>query len=304
MDFYRGTFFTVCAVAALAACGKKEATDSSPAPPAAASAPYNQPHFKTTEKFGSVSAVVLEPQFQVPAKYSAYVHQPLTEATPEEYQKTPDAAFEAYVATWIQQAASVDKPDWTLLAGLLHPEVAEETNVFKQQETADKAKTEIAADKNSLNMVLGWQGEILSIGGPDVASGEYYLTLRPGNRYSTVGYTNAKNYGYNLYYHPVFDAVGMQGDNGGYMQLTIKVSIDKAKEIEALREGDHAKHPGMLRIYGRVVGNKDGWKSVRKTGAEAALDVSVEAIELGTRQNGQFKPYFFLDTDQLKKSKS
>ena len=291
-------------MAALAACSKKEAADGIPAVPAAASVPANQPHFKKTEKFGSVSAVVLQPLFQVPAKYSAYLHQPMTEATPAEYQKTPDAAFEAYVANWIRQAASVDKPDWILLAGLLHPEATEETNAFKQQEAADKAKTEISADKNSLNMVLGWRGEILSISGPDVASGEYYLTLRPGNRYDTVGYTTAKNYNYSLYYRPVFDAVDMHGDNGGYMQLTIKVPIEKAKEIEALREGDHEKHRGMLRIYGRIVGNKEGWKSVRRNGVDAALDVSVEAIELGTRQNGQFKSYFFLDSDQLKKSKS
>ena len=35
-------------------------------------------------------------------------------------------------------------------------------------------------------------------------------------------------------------------------------------------------------------------------GVTANLNVDVEAIELGTRQNEQFKSYFFLDTDQLK----
>jgi hypothetical protein len=154
----------LCAVAALAACGKK-ADVVSPTVTGATVAEENTSHYKQTEKFGTVSSIVLTPLFQAPTKYSNYVRQEVSEANKDEYKKLPDTAFEGYVNTWIKQAASVEKTDWQMIAGVTHPEIAEETNEFKKQEAGDKVKTEIPADKNLLNVVYGWQGEMLFIAG-------------------------------------------------------------------------------------------------------------------------------------------
>lgn len=293
-------FATVCAVAALAACGKK-ADVVSPTVAGATVAEENTSHYKQTEKFGTVSSIVLTPLFQAPTKYSNYVRQEVSEANKDEYKKLPDSAFEGYVNTWLKQAASVEKPDWQMIAGVTHPEIAEETNEFKKQEAGDKVKTEIPADKNQLNVVYGWQGGMLFIAGPDVTTGEYYLLIRPNNQFNIVSYRNQKNYRYSLYYRPVFNEVGMKGDNRGDMQLTVKLPIEKAKEIESLRAGNST----MIRVYGRVIGkNADQAPLLRKDGSEAALNVEVEALEFGIRKDGEFKTFFFLDSDQLKRSKS
>lgn len=292
----KSALVAACVLSALTACGKKEDSTNSTAPAAESSASL----YKQTEKFGSVSNIVLTPRFDVPSKYSSYIRQEATELNKDEYAKYPDAAFEAYVNTWIKQAASVDKPDWQMLAGILHPEITAETNEFKKQEAADKAKTEIAVDKKQLGVVYGWQGEMLYITGPDVSNGEYYLLIRPDSRYQIVSYQTEKNYRYNLSYKPNFKALGMTGDHRGDMQFTVKVPIEKAKEIESLRENSKA----MIRVYGQVSGvSQDRFPMVRKDFSEAGLSIDVEAIEIGSRQNGQFKPYFFLDTDQLKRSK-
>lgn len=293
-------FAVVCAISALTACGKKADVTSQTATTAAI-AEENTPHFKQTEKFGTVSNIVLTPLFQAPSKYSNYVRQEISEITKDEYKKLPDSAFEGYVNTWLKQAASVEKPDWQMIAGVTHPEIAEETNEFKKQEAGDKAKTEIPADKNQLNVVYGWQGEILFIAGPDVTTGEYYLLIRPNNRYDIASYRNQKNYRYSLYYRPAFNAVGMKGDNRGDMQLTVKLPIEKAKEIESLRAGNST----MIRVYGHVIGvNTDQTPLLRKGGSEVSLSVEVEALEFGIRKDGEFKTFFFLDSDQLKRSKS
>jgi hypothetical protein len=295
----------VLTAAALAGCGKKDGEAHSEAvaggvpAPAVATAPSDAPKWKQTEKFGTVSNIALTPLYQAPAKYSNYIHQEASEVTKEEYRALPDAAFERYVATWVQQASSLDKPDWALVAGILRPEITAETNEFKKQEAADKAKADITPDKNALNVVYGWQGEILNIAGPDVSNGEYYLLLRPEGRSWMVSYLNKSNQRHSLYYHPDFSGVGMQGDNRGDMQLTVKVPIEKAKEIETLREQGNT----MVRVYGRV---KAVYQTpvARRDGTEAALQVEVQALEIGSRQNGVFKPFFFLDADQLKKSKA
>ena len=293
-------FAVVCAVAALTACGKKADVASQTAT-AATAAEENTSHYKQTEKFGTVSSIVLTPLLQVPAKYGNYVRQEVSEAAKDEYKKLPDSAFEGYVNTWLKQAASVEKPDWQMIASVTHPEIAEETNEFKKQEAGDKVKTEIPADKKQLNVVYGWQGEMLFIAGPDVTTGEYYLLIRPDNRYNIVSYRNQRNYRYSLYYRPTFNAVGMKGDNRGDMQLTVKLPIEKAKEIESLRAGNST----MIRVYGHVISvNPDQAPLIRKDGSEAGLSVEVEALEFGIRKNGEFKTFFFLDSDQLKRSKS
>jgi hypothetical protein len=291
---------------AVSACGKN---DGKPVSSTSASQNSNESAFKNTEKFGYVSAIDLEPVFTVPSKYSSYVHQELTEMTNTEMQKLPDSAFESYVSTWIKQAASVDKPDWQMLSGILHPEITEETNAFKKQDAAEKAKTEIQSDKNSLNVVFGLAGEILTIAGPDVSNGEYYITIGPDRRYDTIFYSKDKpsRYNYRLSYHPVFKDVGMQIDCDGSrscsgdIAMTVKVPIEKAKEIESMRANDHERHPGMVRVYGHVTGTTPDNIYIRKDSSSVALDVQVEAIEIGSRQNGQFKSYFFLDKDQLKR---
>ena len=282
----------------LAGCGKKEA----PAETSATTAPTTPEvaRVRQTEKFGFVNGVTLEPLLQAPASYGGYVHQQASEVDAAEYRQLPNPVFETYVDTWLRQAASTDKPDWDAIAAITHPAIADEENQFKKQAAADQAKGEIKPDKNALNVVFGWQGEILTINGPDVTTGEYYLAIQPDNRYSTVAWNNGHLYNANLFYKPRFDAVGMTGDNRGLMQLTVKVPIEKAREIESLREGGTT----MIRVYGHVTGLAPSPRILRKDFSQAALDVEVEALEFGIRKNGQFKTFFFLDADQLKKSKA
>lgn len=286
-------------VAGFTACGKKsEDVQSTNNPPAALD---NTPIYRQTEKFGTVSNQTLEPVFEIPSQYTNYTRQEVSEASKDEYQKLPESAFESYVNTWIKQAASVEKPDWIVLAGIINPQLATETNEFKKQEAAEKIKNEVNSDKSKLNVVYGWQGEMLFVAGPDVSNGEYYLTIRPNASYQVVSYQNSKNYRYNLFYRPDFKALGMLGDNRGDMQLTVKVPIEKAKEIESLRDGQKT----MIRVYGIVKGLTDERRpQIRKDSSEASLSVEVKALEFGIRTNGQFKTFFFLDSDQLKKSKT
>ncbi|MDO8713750.1 MAG: hypothetical protein Q7K13_04640 [Polynucleobacter sp.] len=286
-------------IVGITACSKKqEDFPSTNNPPAAAD---NTPIYRQTEKFGTVSNQTMVPVFEIPSQYTKYTRQEVSEASKDEYQKFPESTFEGYVNTWIQQAASVEKPDWIVLAGILNPQLATETNEFKKQEAAEKIKNQVASDKSKLNVVYGWQGEMLFIAGPDVSNGEYYLTIRPNASYQVVSYVNSKNYRYNLFYRPDFKALGMLGDNRGDMQLTVKVPIEKAKEIESLREGQKT----MIRVYGSVEGLTDERRpQIGKDSSEASLRVEVKALEFGIRMNGQFKTFFFLDSDQLKKSKT
>lgn len=299
----------VAVAALLSACGKKE--DAPSASVAVSAQPAGDqpadPNLKKTEQFGLQSSILLEPIFEVPGKYASYVRQEVTEAAKEEFQKLPDTMFDAYVAIWLKQAASVDAPDWNMLAGILHPDTAEEGNAFKKQEAADKAKTEVTADKGSLNMVYGWQGEVVRIVGPDVKTGEYYLTISPQGRFNTISYTpGAKPYNYGLGYMPIFSGVGMEVDCAGSrscngdVTMTVKVPLDKAKAIEEVRE----KGKDMVRLYGHVTGKKEFSDRLSKGRASASLNLQVEAIEIGSRQNGQFKSYFFLDKEQLTRWKS
>lgn len=61
----------------------------------------------------------------------------------------------------------------------------------------------------------------------------------------------------------------------------------------------------MIRDYGHVIGtNTDQAPRLRKDDSEAGLSVEVEALEFGIHKDGKFKTFFFLDSDQLKRSKS
>lgn len=296
---YKQMLAITAAAFLLSACGQKNESTSqttSSSSPAEAT-----PRYKTTEKFGTVSNITLTPVFQVPYKYSSYTRQEVSEATKEEYQKLQPPAFESYINTWVKQAASTENPDWQLISGVLHPESSEETNDFKKQEVSEKAKAEVKPDKKALDVVYGWQGQVMTINGPDIQTGEYYLTINPSRSYQVVSYENTNNQRFNLYYSPDFKAIGLTGDNSGDTQLTVKVPIEKAKEIESLREGNKP----MIRVYGHVTGvSTDRKPIIRKHDAQAGLNLEVEAIELGVRKDGEFKSFFFLDSDQLKKAKA
>jgi hypothetical protein len=91
----------------------------------------------------------------------------------------------------------------------------------------------------------------------------------------------------------------MKGDNRGDMQLTVKLPIEKAKEIESLRAGNST----MIRVYGHVIGkNADQAPLLRKDGSEAGLS-KVKHWNLYS-QGRRIQNIFFLDSDQLKRSKS
>jgi len=107
-----------------------------------------------------------------------------------------------------------------------------------------------------------------------------------------VGYSDGK-YRSDLTYVPDFD-----GLCGGCrdLQFTVKVPVARAREIEALRE----KGKDMMRVWGRVTGvNTDSMAIVRRDGADAKLSVEIEAIEMGSRQGGEYKSYFVIGPDQL-----
>lgn len=85
------------------------------------------------------------------------------------------------------------------------------------------------------------------------------------------------------------------GPNCSDVVLTVKVPLQKAKEIEALRQ----KGKDMIRVYGKVNRSEEWYTNPRSV--SASLIVEGEALEFGSRQDGVFKSYFFLDSDQLKK---
>lgn len=279
------------AALSLAACSKKTAEAPATAP-AAETAPQ-QARFKSTEKFGSVSALALDGTAALPERFTRYQRQEATEWLKDEYRQQPDSAFLAYLARWKLQAASVPKPDWALLAKIVHPESADESNEFKKQDWADKTRQELPADPASLQLLLAYQAEYISLRGPDVATGEYYLSLRPGASRLGVGYSDGK-YRSDLNYLPDFEGLcpGCRD-----LQFTVKVPVARAREIEALRE----KGKDMMRVYGRVTGlHQPETAVIRRDGASATLAVEIEAIEMGSRQGGEYKSYFIIGPDQLK----
>lgn len=296
------TYLALAAAAALtlSACGKKDTRPAAAAEPAAATAEPT-PQFKQTERFGTVSNIDLTPLHAVPSKYAAYSRQEVTEATKEEYRKLPEAAFQEYVASWMRHATSSAKPDWVTLAGIGHPEVSEATNEFTKQEAADRLKASVAADQKSDRAVFSVLGSDVAIDGPDVTNGEYYIVIQKRSSSWVVNYLTDKKYRYALYYRTVYDTLGLTGDNRGYMQFTVKVPLEKARAIESMREGQAP----IMRVYGRVKGfNSDRSPVLRRDGAEAGLDVDVEALEFGVKKDGKFETLFFLDSDQLHQSKA
>lgn len=286
---------SLLALALLGACGQKDAagTAAGPTPAAASKAEDNTTHWKQTEKFGTVNAIVLDGSATLPARFDAYQRQVATEWLDGEYQKQPDSAFEDYLALWVRQAASVPAPDWGRLAGIVHAEQSEESNEFKKADAAAAIQKELKPDPASLNMVMAWQGDIGGLSGPDVSNGEYYLNLRPGHRTYSVAYNTGKRR-MNLRYEPVFGFDHC--DSCRDMSFTVKVPIERAREIESLRE----KGQDMVRLWGHVTGlTAAQLRDVDRQSASAALSLEVEAIEVGSRQGGEFVRYFVITPEQL-----
>lgn len=290
----------VAAALTLSACGKKDAEPVAAAEPAAATAEPTQ-HFKQAERFGTVSNIALTSLFAVPPKYAACIRQEVTEANKAEYRKLPEAAFQQYVTNWMRHATSSEKPDWVTLAGIGHPEVSQASNEFTKQAAAERLKASIAADQKNDRALFSVLGSDVAISGPDVTNGEYYIVIQKRSSSWVVNYVTDKKYRYALSYRTVFDTLGLTGDNHGYMQFTVRVPLEKAKEIESMREGQTP----IMRVYGRIKGfNSDRSPLLDRDGVEAGLDVDVEALEFGVKKDGKFETLFFLDTDQLRKSKA
>ena len=290
----------------LVSCGDKSKTTSNePAAQEPSQAEIPSP-YKDTEKFGSVSATILKPVFSVPERYKNYIHQEISGYNDDEYQKAPNGVFEEYVKRWVVQAASIDNPDWNILASVTQPGYTELTNEFKKQESVEKIKNSIGVDKNALNVVVAWKNDYIYLRGPDATTGEYYITIDGSFTTPMVSYTTAEGHNIRLYYQPSLRELGLQkvcsNRNCNTYELTVKVPIEKAKEIEAFREGKPKSSKDFVRLYGRVTKSLNEGTIIDKLTARS-LELEVQALELGARVDGQFESYFFVDGDELKKIK-
>jgi len=96
-----------------------------------------------------------------------------------------------------------------------------------------------------------------------------------------------------LSYAPAFDAL-CKGCSD--LQFTVKVPVARARDIEALRE----KGKDMIRFYGHVTGlNQPETARADRRGVTADLSLEIKAIEVGSRQNGEYKSCFVIGPDQL-----
>ncbi|MFC3937534.1 hypothetical protein [Acidovorax sp. SD340] len=262
--------------------------------------------YKDTEKFGSVSATILKPVFSVPESYKKYIHQEISEYNNDEYQEAPNSVFEEYIKKWVVQGASIDNPDWNILARVTQPGYAGLTNEFKKQEGIDKIKNSIEVDKNALNVVVAWKNDYIYLKGPDATTGEYYITIDGGFTTPMVSYTTAEGHDIRLYYQPSLRELGLQkkcsNRNCNSYELTVKVPIEKAKEIEAFRDGKPKLSKDFVRLYGKVTKSLNEGTTMEKLTARS-LELEVQALEVGARVDGRFNPYFFVDSDELKKIK-
>lgn len=160
--------------------------------------------------------------------------------------------------------------------------VTEINNGFKQ-EAAEKAKTEIVADKGSLNVVVGFQGEIL------VCMGQTFRLVNTILRSIQIPGIHAfllsqGNYNYQLFYQPVLKDVGMAIRHLGCSSCKVmwtwrwRFLSRKPKKLSPC-----AKRGKTWFVYGHVTGIKDQSTFVNKGSASAGLNVEVEAIEVGSK---------------------
>ena len=290
----------------LASCGDKSNTTSNEPVVQESSKNEIPSPYKDTEKFGSVSATILKPQFSVPEHYKNYIHQEVAEYNNDEYQKAPNDVFEEYIKRWVVQGASIDNPDWNILARITQPGYTELTNEFKKQEGIERVKSSVGIDKNLLNMVVAWKNDYFYLKGPDATTGEYYIGIDGGFTTPMVSYTTAEGHNIRLYYQPSLRELGLQkvcsNRNCNNYDLTVKVPIETAKKIEAFREGKPKSSKDFVRLYGRVTKSLNEGTIMEKL-TDRSLELEVQAIEVGARVNGRFESYFFVDSDELKKVK-
>lgn len=281
---------TLMAATLLAACGDKEPPKPAPAP-APTSAAENKP----------AEPLVLNASFEVPEKFRAYNDMVVTQtASSKEFNALPEALFQDFKAKWEKAVYSVDSPDWFFVAKTIDPSVGTITNDFKKQEAGEQAKAKVTPDKSSLNLIFGAQGKDSTVlGKPNVQTGVYQVNIEDkGLENRIMQEIKGVNYDYGIepsYKEPlgILRTNCSRGECQGPLVLKVKIPLDKAKEIEEWRE----KGPDSMRAYGKVTALKE------YGGLRGILQINVEALELGTFQNGKWHSYFFLSPEELQKSR-
>lgn len=233
--------------------------------------------------------IVVDATFEVPEPYKSYLRQELSETMKNgEFQTVSDEVYNNYISNWLKQAASVETPNWELITKMKHPEIRNITNAFKRQELIEATKSEIKKDEKSLNTYFAVTGEYLGGLNVDAKTGEYTLILTPTGRVGTPTES-----GFYEVYFPNESTDPDKPHNPRTVTITIKVPIEKAKEIESLREGIDKSKFEMVRIYGKVIS-----PSVHED--DRNLIVRLEAFDVGLRKDGSFKSYFFIGPEEAK----
>ena len=249
--------------------------------------------------FGTVSSVVLEPALELPAKYKSYQHAPLTEAYNSDITHSIPADADAFAGVWIRQAAAVEDPDWQLLAAIDHAESVRSPDKGKVDAAIALTKKELSPNKIT-TAVFGMRNEQIVVAGPDSARGEYYVSLILAGYASMVAASDYEhNVKYRLVYVPAFAKAGIDIEDRSRIDLTVKVPVERRKEIEQAR--DHARM--IARVYGHPY-KVANLSHLENGEVNAGLNVDVEGVEFGVWQGGAFKTLFFVDTPQLAKLKS
>lgn len=243
-----------------------------------------------------VSAIDLKPVFKVPVKYQSYNRIELTEMDEKELN-AQGSDNRDYQVNWLKQASSVEKPDWWSIAATKNSALRSTTNDFKKQEEAEKEKSVAKIDKKDANVIVTMRSDFLTFSKPNIADEEYYIVLPAGGSMQGVT-SDYKNVYYSYSYSFNMENLGIsrdkcQGDPCGNYQITVKVPKLEAKRIEEARESGK----DIFRFYGHAQ-NLSHW-DVKPTSLQGNIVVDVEALEIGSRQNGVFIPYLFIDTDQF-----
>lgn len=286
-------------VLALNACGKEDASPTKAEPGKKQSPVVEQPKAGNSSE-PSVAAAPLDPVFKLPARYASYQLIEASELTRNEISQAPSELIQVYKNEWIKRAGSIAEPDWWFIASSMTPELATTSNEFKKKEIAEKTREQFQKDAGSLKVVFAWKNENSILSAPNVETGDYTLTLAPKDGGNGIYFSlDSSSPEYRYSYEPNFEPVGVipapcQGMTcRERSNLVIRVPIEVAKEIETHRE----KHPDMIRVYGTT--SKMDALPPSAGALTGNLIINVEAIEVGTRKNGVFHSYFFLDGDQL-----
>lgn len=278
----------------LAACGEKsKEVTKNVAPTDKAQEPKKDP--------------ILEPVFALPSKYKNYNHMVMTVITNDDMRKYPakypESLYDTTKAAFISQVGSSDKPDWFLVAAMRDRSLLGVTNDFKRQEAGEKAKADFKVDPSSLNIVVGTQGKQF-LGKPDITTGVYKIQISSD---LSVGYSMYEDIGNNRYdtgyeYKIDYKELGIWPkdcpDCVSKLSMYVKVPLDKAKQIEELREV--AVGSDDMRVYGKLSGITESHITPYRT--SGTLKLNAEAIEFGAMKNGEWVSYFFVDGDELKKA--